>query len=88
MSKKSMTGLSEQLEHGGVTNKKIVELLLDFTLPPPVYGYHLTTNRDKEQRTIKFVTEINRHPDGLEVISVEGNRYVIATSSIKFYVED
>lgn len=69
-------------------DKKIVELVIDFTMPPPIYGYHLTTNKGKEQRTIKFVKEINRHRDGLEVISEEGNRYVIATSSIKFYVED
>ena len=69
-------------------DKKIVELLLDFTLPPPIYGYHLTTNSEKEQRTIKFVKQINRHADGMEVISVEGNRYVISNSSIKFYVEE
>lgn len=69
-------------------NKKIVELQMDFTLPPPIYGFHLTINPAKVGRTIKLVKELRRHKDGIEVESVEGNIYVIAHSSVKYYVEE
>lgn len=88
MSKKTMVGLGEQLDDAGITNKKIVELQMDFTLPPPIYGYHLTTKAERAARTIKVVKELRRHKDGIEVESVEGNIYVISKSSIKYYVEE
>lgn len=68
-------------------DKKIVELQLDFTLPPPVYGYHLTTDSSKAQRTIKLVSGLERHKDGIEVV-VGDTRWVVAWSSVKFYVEE
>jgi len=83
-----MLGLKEQLDSAGYKNKKIVELQLDFTLPPPVYGFHVTLNPAQAQRTIKLVREINTHPNGLEVVSIEGTRWVVAWSSVKFFVEE
>lgn len=88
MPKKTMVGLAEQLDDAGINNKKIVELQMDFTLPPPIYAYHITVKPEKTQRTIKLVKEINRHRDGIEVVSVEGNRYVVSGASIKYYVEE
>jgi hypothetical protein len=69
-------------------NKNIVELQMDFTLPPPIYGYHLTTDPTKAGRQIKVVKEILQHPHGMEVIGTEGNKYIISHSSIKFYIEE
>ena len=68
-------------------DKKIVEVQLDFTLPPPIYGFHLTVDPSKAQRTIKLVNALERHKDGIEVILPE-HRFVVAWSSVKFYVEE
>ena len=68
--------------------KTIVELQMGFSLPPPIYGFHLTTKPEQANGTIKMVRELNRHPDGVEVVSIEGNRYVVSRASIKFYVEE
>ena len=90
MSKKEkvMSGLDEQLTAHGIVSKSISELHIDFTLPPPIYGYHLTTRVERTNKQIKLVSELNRHKDGIEVVSTEGNRYVIAHSSVKYYVEE
>ena len=61
--------------------KTIVELQMGFSLPPPIYGFHLTTKPEQANGTIKMVRELNRHPDGVEVVSVEGNRYVVSRAS-------
>jgi hypothetical protein len=86
MSKKenTMLGLTEQI--GQV--KKIVELQMDFTLPPPIYGFWVTTQPEKTNRQIKLVKSLEHHHHGIEVESVEGNKYVIAHSSVKYYVEE
>jgi hypothetical protein len=69
-------------------NKNIIELQMDFTLPPPIYGYHLTIDPTKAGRQIKVVKEISKHPDGFQVVALEGNTYIISHSSIKFYIEE
>jgi len=88
MSKKSMIGLQETLEDAGYMGKRINEAQLDFTLPPPIYGYHLTTNPEGGGRQIKVVKAIHPHPHGIRVVALEGQEYIVSWSSIKFYREE
>lgn len=69
-------------------DKTIVEILLDFTLPPPVYGFHLTTKGDAVSRTLKGVRSIEPHPHGVLITGHEGGSWVINHSSIKYWVEE
>jgi hypothetical protein len=68
--------------------KEIVHLLIDFTLPPPVYGYELTTKKDKAERTIKYVKSISKAEGAVIVISAEGIEYNIPVSRVQYWQEE
>jgi len=61
------------------------EVLLDFTLPPPIYGYHLTIVPDREERTIKLVKRLDMSSGYLTVEAKEGQVYTIPPYRIKYW---
>lgn len=71
-----------------MADKKIVELHLDFTLPPPIYGYHVTTDSNRVGRTTKLVGDIKELPRGYSITSVEGNKINVSNASVKYWVEE
>jgi hypothetical protein len=68
--------------------KEIVHMLIDFTLPPPVYGYELTTKKDRAERTIKYVKSISKREGAVIVISAEGIEYNIPVSRVQYWQEE
>lgn len=68
--------------------KEIVHMLIDYTLPPPIYGYELTTKKDKAERTIKYVQSITHGEGAVIVISAEGQEYIIPIGRVQYYQQE
>ena len=68
--------------------REIVHILIDFCLPPPIYGYELTTKKDKAERTIKYVQSISKAEGAVIVTSAEGIRYNIPASRVQYWQEE
>lgn len=75
-------------EEGCEIQKEIVHILVDFTLPPPIYGYELTTKADRAERTIKLVKSITHTEGAVIVTSIEGNKYIVPIGRVQYYQEE
>lgn len=64
------------------------EAQLAFTLPPPVYGYHLSTDAGAASKQIKIVSSILDVPGGIKITALTGEAWVVPTAQIKFLVEE
>ena len=64
------------------------ELHIDFTVPPPIYGDHLTIIPERAQRTVKLVSKIECDDGIFFVTSVEGVTYAIPQARVKFFKRD
>jgi len=71
-----------------VVETTITHILLDFQLPPPIYGEELTTYPSKAERTIKYVNSISKVEGGVIVKSAEGIEYHIPQYRIKYWREE
>ena len=63
----------------------VKEVLLDFVLPPPIYGNHITTVPDRAERTIKLVASLKLISGFLHVTALEGQNYTIPMDNIKYW---
>lgn len=72
--------------------KSIKEILLDTTLPPPIYGNHLTIRRERSDEAanlqIKLVKSISKEGDLYIVESLEGLKYYIPQYQVKWFRYD
>lgn len=64
----------------------IEEMLIDHTLPPPIYGCCLTIKPSRATRQIKLVKAIHTHPLGVRVEGLGGEEYIVSNASIKYMV--
>jgi hypothetical protein len=63
----------------------VAHALLTYTLPPPIYGFELTVDPNKGERTVKVVSAMTLEDDVLKVISLEGQVFLIPIYQVKFY---
>jgi hypothetical protein len=68
--------------------RSIKEILVDYTLLPPIYGDHITTLADRAERTIKLVSGIERVGDVFSITAVEGQKYFVHISRVKFWRDE
>lgn len=68
--------------------KTVYELLIDFTLPPPIYGYHLTTHPWRAERTIKLVKSIGKVEGGIIVTALTEETYIIPAPRVQYWREE
>ena len=91
MSRPKKAEMDELLEKNyGI--KSIKEIVMDVTLPPPVYGKHLTTKRERSDDAanlqIKLVASITREADLYVVESLTGEKYYIPQFQVKWFRYD
>lgn len=67
---------------------KIFHVLLDFQLPPPIYGYELTTDPNRAERTIKLVRSIKAVEGGIVITAIEGQEYNIPLTRVQYWREE
>jgi hypothetical protein len=68
------------------TKKKIVSLVLDHVLQPPIYKDAVTV-KEGSQKMAK-VKDIQYHLVGFKVTDIEGNSIVLPMTSVKHFVEE
>jgi len=81
-----------QLLEKNVGIKNIKEIVMDVVLPPPVYGKHLTTKRERSDEAanlqIKLVLSITREDDLYVIESLSGDKYYIPQYQVKWFRYD
>lgn len=59
------------------SNKSYSEAALAFTLPPPIYGSHITIVPERASKQIKLVAAITGVPEGITIQSLEGGIFLV-----------
>ena len=77
----------EMAEMTEATKKKICTLHMDFILPIPIYKDVVTVG-EPDSKNVCRVKEINWHESGIEVVALEGKKWVIPLTKVRYMIEE